>query len=204
MPNHYFFRLYRSREIETQEYKKILSGIINGCNQSDCELIGGETAEMPGVYANNKFDLAGFTVGIVSKKKILGKEKVRVGNKILAIPSTGPHSNGYSLIRKIIKNRRLSRKIINQLIMPTKIYVKEIMKLQNKNLINSAAHITGGGLIENLVRSVPTNLSIKIDLAKIKALKIFKWLKRNNISESEMIRTFNCGIGFCIIVEKKY
>ena len=87
--------------------------------------------------------------------------------------------------------------------MPTKIYVKEIMKLQNKNLINSAAHITGGGLIENLVRSVPTNLSIKIDLAKIKALKIFKWLKRNNISESEMIRTFNCGIGFCIIVEKK-
>ena len=136
------------------------------------------------------------------KKKILGKEKVRVGNKILAIPSTGPHSNGYSLIRKIIKNRRLSRKIINQLIMPTKIYVKEIMKLQNKNLINSAAHITGGGLIENLVRSVPTNLSIKIDLAKIKALKIFKWLKRNNISESEMIRTFNCGIGFCIIVEK--
>ena len=139
---------------------------------------------MPGVYANNKFDLAGFTVGIVSKK-ILGKEKVRVGNKILAIPSTGPHSNGYSLIRKIIKNRRLSRKIINQLIMPTKIYVKEIMKLQNKNLINSAAHITGGGLIENLVRSVPTNLSIKIDLAKIKALKIFKWLKRNNISESE-------------------
>ena len=165
-------------KLKLKNTKKILSGIINGCNQSNCELIGGETAEMPGVYANNKFDLAGFTVGIVSKKKILGKEKVRVGNKILAIPSTGPHSNGYSLIRKILKNRKLSRKIINQLIMPTKIYVKEIMKLQNKNLINSAAHITGGGLIENLVRSVPTNLSIKIDLAKIKTLKIFKWLKK--------------------------
>ena len=190
-------------KLKLKNTKKILSGIINGCNQSNCELIGGETAEMPGVYANNKFDLAGFTVGIVSKKKILGKEKVRVGNKILAIPSTGPHSNGYSLIRKILKNRKLSRKIINQLIMPTKIYVKEIMKLQNKNLINSAAHITGGGLIENLVRSVPTNLSIKIDLAKIKTLKIFKWLKKNNISEDEMIRTFNCGIGFCLIVEKK-
>ena len=140
-------------KLRLKNTKKILSGIINGCNQSDCELIGGETAEMPGVYANNKFDLAGFTVGIVSKKNFR-KRKSKSRNKILAIPSTGPHSNGYSLIRKIIKNRRLSRKIINQLIMPTKIYVKEIMKLQNKNLINSAAHITGGGLIENLVRSV--------------------------------------------------
>ena len=183
--------------------KKILNGIIKGCKLSDCELIGGETAEMPGVYSKNKFDLAGFSVGIVSKKKILGKNKVTHEDIILAVPSSGVHSNGYSLIRSILKKNLIPINLKNELLKPTKIYSKEILQLSNKKLINAAAHITGGGLVENLMRSVPNNLNINLDLSKIKVTKIFKWLKTKNISEKEMIRTFNCGVGFCLIVPKK-
>ena len=158
---------------------------------------------MPGVYSKNKFDLAGFSVGIVSKKKILGKNRVKDKNIILAIPSNGIHSNGYSLVRSILKKIKILNSLKKEIIKPTKIYSKEIIKLFDKNLINSAAHITGGGLVENLLRSIPDNLSLNIDLSKIKVLQIFKWLKKHNISDNEMLRTFNCGIGFCIITQKK-
>ena len=157
---------------------------------------------MPGIYEKDKFDLAGFSVGIVSKKKLLSKKNVKSQNIILAIPSSGIHSNGYSLVRSILKKNKVSKKIKNELLKPTKIYTKEIFNLTKKNLINSAAHITGGGLFENIERSVPKNLSINIDLSKIKVKYIFKWLKKNNISDKEMINTFNCGVGFCIIVKK--
>ena len=189
--------------IKLKKIKKILKGILKGCSLSDCELIGGETAEMPGIYQDDKFDLAGFSVGIVSKKKILGKHKVKNNNVILAIPSSGIHSNGYSLIRSIIKNKKISNQVKNELLKPTKIYTKEILNLVKKNLINSAAHITGGGLIENIERSIPKNLSINIDLSKIKTKNIFKWIKKNNVSDNEMLKTFNCGVGFCIIVDRK-
>ena len=182
--------------------KKILKGIFVGCKISDCKLIGGETAEMPGIYSKNKFDLAGFSVGIVSKKKILDKRNVKNGDIILAIPSNGIHSNGYSLVRSILKKNKVSKELKNELLKPTKIYSKEILRLTKKNYIKAAAHITGGGLIENLLRSVPKNLTLNIDLEKIKILKIFKWLKAKNISDSEMMQTFNCGVGFCIIVNK--
>ena len=172
--------------------KNILKGIFDGCRISDCKLIGGETAEMPGIYSNNKFDLAGFSVGIVSKKKILHKNNVLSKNIVLAIPSSGIHSNGYSLVRTILKNNKIPNNL-----------KKEILNLTKKNLINSAAHITGGGLIENLLRSIPDNLTLNINLAKIKTLKIFKWLKTKNITDQEMIKTFNCGVGFCLIVEQK-
>jgi len=183
--------------------KNILKGIFDGCRISDCKLIGGETAEMPGIYSNNKFDLAGFSVGIVSKKKILHKNNVLSKNIVLAIPSSGIHSNGYSLVRTILKNNKIPNNLKKEILKPTKIYSKEILKLTKKNLINSAAHITGGGLIENLMRSIPENLTLNIDLAKIKTLKIFKWLKTKNITDQEMIKTFNCGVGFCLIVEQK-
>ena len=183
--------------------KKILSGILKGCKISNCKLIGGETAEMPGIYSKEKFDLAGFSVGIVSKKKILSKKKVKKNNLIFAIPSSGIHSNGYSLVRLILKKENISKKLKKELLKPTKIYTNEIVKLVDKNLINSAAHITGGGLIENIKRSVPNNLSVNIDLSKIRPKKIFKWLKSKNISDQEMLRTFNCGVGFCIIIDKK-
>ena len=143
---------------------------------------------MPGIYSKDKFDLAGL-VGIVSKKKILSKYKVKEKNIILAIPSNGIHSNGYSLVRSIMKRNKLNKKLKKELLKPTKIYVNEILNITKKNLINAAAHITGGGLIENLLRSVPENLCLNIDLSKIKTLKIFKWLKNSQVSDSEMLKT---------------
>jgi phosphoribosylformylglycinamidine cyclo-ligase len=190
-------------KLNLEKTKKILKGIFKGCKIADCKLIGGETAEMPGIYSKDKFDLAGFSVGIVSKRKILSKKKVKKNNIILAIPSNGIHSNGYSLVRSILKNNKISNDLKNEIIKPTKIYSNEVLKLVNNNLINASAHITGGGLIENLLRSVPDDLTLNIDLSKIKTIKIFKWLKSKNVSDQEMMRTFNCGVGFCLIVSKK-
>ena len=191
-------------KLDLKKTKKILKGIFKGCELSNCKLIGGETAEMPGIYSKDKFDLAGFSVGIVSKKKILNKNKVKSGDLVLAIPSNGIHSNGFSLVRSLLKKYKIPISLKKQLLNPTKIYSKEILRLTKNNLIHSAAHITGGGLIENLLRSIPKNFTLNIDLNKIKILKIFKWIKSKNISDSEMIRTFNCGVGFCLIVNKKY
>ena len=190
-------------KLKLNKIKKILNGIVRGCDISLCSLIGGETAEMPGIYKDDKFDLAGFSVGIVSKKKMLHKKRVLNGNVILAIPSSGIHSNGYSLIRSILKNKKISNKIKKDLLIPTKIYTKEILNLTKNNLINSAAHITGGGIIDNISRSIPNNLCLNIDLSKIKIKNIFKWIKKNNISDKEMLRTFNCGVGFCLIAKKE-
>ena len=190
-------------KLDLNKTKKILKGIFKGCEISNCKLIGGETAEMPGIYSKNKFDLAGFSVGIVSKKKILGKFKVKKNDTVLAIPSAGLHSNGFSLVRSILKKNKLPVNLKKEILKPTKIYTKEILKLTNKNLINAAAHITGGGLIENILRSIPKNLTLNLDLSKIKITKIFKWLKSKNISDKEMMQTFNCGVGFCLIVPKK-
>ena len=190
-------------KLEIKKAKKILRGIFRGCEISKCKLIGGETAEMPGVYSKDKFDLAGFSVGIVSKRKILNKKNVKNKDVVLAIPSNGIHSNGYSLVRRILGKKKISKNIKNELLKPTKIYSQEVFNLTKKNLISSAAHITGGGLIENLLRSIPDNLSLNIDLSKIKINKIFKWIKKKNISDSEMLKTFNCGIGFCVIAPKK-
>ncbi|MDA7606538.1 phosphoribosylformylglycinamidine cyclo-ligase [Pelagibacteraceae bacterium] len=190
-------------KIKLSKMKKILDGIIKGCDISLCSLVGGETAEMPGIYDKEKFDLAGFSVGIVSKKKLLHKQRVSKGDVVLAIPSSGVHSNGYSLIRSILKNKKISNKLKRELLMPTKIYTKEVLNLTNNNLINCAAHITGGGLIDNITRSVPDKLCLNIDLSKIKVKNIFKWIKSNNISDREMLKTFNCGVGFCLIVKKQ-
>ena len=181
-------------KLDLNKTKKILKGIFRGCKISDCKLIGGETAEMPGIYSKDKFDLAGFSVGIVSKKKILNKKNVRKNDIVLAIPSSGIHSNGYSLIRSILKTNKISKHLQNEIIKPTKIYSREILELTKNNLINSSAHITGGGLVENLLRSIPDNLSLNIDLSNIKNTKIFKWIKTKNISDQEMMSTFNCGV----------
>jgi len=189
-------------KIKFNKLKQILNGIIKGCELSDCNLVGGETAEMPGIYDNNKFDLAGFSVGIVSKKKLLHKKNVLNGDVVLAVPSSGVHSNGYSLVRSILKNKKITKKIKNELLTPTKIYTKEVLSLTEKNLIHSAAHITGGGLVDNLTRSIPEHLSLNLDLGKIKVKNIFKWIKSNNIDDREMLKTFNCGVGFCLIVKR--
>ena len=199
----FFLDYIATGKLKLDQMKKIIKSIIKGCKISNCILVGGETAEMPGTYANGKFDLAGFSVGIVSKRKILSKNKVKNKDIILAIPSNGLHSNGFSLVRKILKTTVLNKFLRKQLLLPTKIYVKEILSLVKKNLIHSSANITGGGLIENIPRSIPDGYTANIDLSKIKVLKVFKWLKSKNVSDMEMLRTFNCGVGFCLITNKE-
>ena len=194
-------------KIDLTKLKSIIKGILKGCKQSGCQLVGGETAEMPGTYEKGKFDIAGFAVGVVDGKKVLSKNKIKVNDLVIAIPSSGLHSNGYSLIRYLIKKKKINIKKNNflkkELLKPTKIYVKELLKLINRNLINGCANITGGGISDNIKRVVPNNLIAEINLNKIKTLKIFKWLKKNGISDKEMLQTFNCGVGFCLIINPR-
>ncbi len=193
-------------KINLKKMKEIIKGIVKGCELSSCNLVGGETAEMPGIYSPGKFDLAGFSVGLVEKKNIL-INKIKKNDLILAIPSNGIHSNGFSLIRKVLKVKKIkinkNKYLKKELIKPTKIYVKEIIKLIDKNLINGCANITGGGIEDNIKRVIPNNLCADIDLDKIKTQKIFRWLKNVGVSNREMLKTFNCGVGFCIIINKK-
>ena len=188
---------------------EIIKGIIEGCKKSNCSLLGGETAEHPGVEANDKYDLAGFCVGVKSGLKSI-KPKLKQNDLIIGIKSSGLHSNGFSLVRKIIKEKkvRLSKKIdknktIGQLLLkPTEIYVDPILELFSKKIIKSCAHITGGGITENLPRSLTNNVKAQIDLSKFNLSKIFKWLHGYGITQSEMLRTFNCGYGMVVILEK--
>jgi len=201
----FFLDYIAINKLKIKKVKKILDGIVYGCRLAGCALVGGETAEMPGTYEKNKFDLAGFAVGLVEKKNLLTKNKIRFNDVVLAVPSSGLHSNGFSLVRYLLKNKNLplSKKIKRELIKPTKIYVNELNKINEKKLINGCANITGGGLLNNLSRIVPNNLCLNINLSKIKVKPIFKWIKNKNITDSEMLKTFNCGVGFCIIANKK-
>ncbi len=203
----YLFLDYISvSQINLSKLKNLVRGIIKGCDLAGCKLVGGETAEMPGTYTKGKFDIAGFAVGLVEKKKILNK-KIRNNDLILAIPSSGLHSNGFSLVRYLMKKRKINFKknkfLKDELIRPTKIYVKELSSINDKNLINGCANITGGGLVDNIERVIPKYLSAEINLNKIKTLKIFKWLYKMGVSEKEMLKTFNCGVGFCLIINPK-
>ncbi len=203
----YLFLDYISiNKINLKKLKDIMGGIIKGCKLADCKLVGGETAEMPGTYSAGKFDIAGFSVGVVEKHKILNG-KIKNNDLILAIPSNGIHSNGYSLVRELIRKKKINinknKFLKNELIKPTTIYVNEVLTLIDKNILNGCANITGGGLKDNIKRIIPNNLCAEIDLNKIKTLKIFKWLKNSGIDESEMLKTFNCGVGFCLIINKK-
>jgi len=194
-------------KINLKKLKSIIKGIVKGCKISDCELVGGETAEMPGTYEIGKFDIAGFAVGVVDKSKILDKKNIKRNDLVLAIPSSGVHSNGYSLVRYVLKKKKINLNnnqfLKKELLRPTKIYVKEILSLINNNLINGCANITGGGLADNIKRVIPDCMVADINLNKIKTKKIFRWLKQNNIEDEEMLKTFNCGVGFCLIVNPK-
>ena len=203
----YFFLDYISiNKINLKKLKSIIEGVIKGCELANCKLVGGETAEMPGTYSSGKFDIAGFSVGLVEKHKIL-KDKIKNNDLILGVPSSGIHSNGYSLVRDLIKKKKINIKknkfLKKELLKPTKIYVKEVLSLLDKNILNGCANITGGGLKDNIKRIIPNNFCAEIDLSKIKTLKIFKWLKNSGIKKDEMLKTFNCGVGFCLIINKK-
>ena len=188
---------------------QIVKGVCEGCVQSGSALIGGETAEMPGFYPENEYDLAGFCVGLVDKKDILDKSAVRPGDALIALPSSGPHSNGFSLIRRIIGGIDLSSPFENTtlgdaLLCPTKIYVKELLPLIDQHLIKSAAHITGGGFYENIPRSLPEGLSAKIHKQDIRTPAIFHFLmEKGGIPERDMFNTFNMGVGMTLTCEKE-
>ena len=192
---------------DLKKLKSIIKGIVKGCMISDCELVGGETAEMPGTYSKDKFDIAGFSVGIVDKKKIIHKNKIKKNNVILAVPSSGLHSNGFSLVRYILKKKRINliknKYLKKELLEPTKIYAKEVLNLIKNNLLIGCANITGGGLEENIIRVIPDGLCAHINLNNLKPLSIFNWIKVQGVNDNQMIKTFNCGVGFCLIINSK-
>ena len=203
----FFLDYYASSKLDVNEATTVVKSIADACVKSDCALLGGETAEMPGHYIDNNFDLAGFSVGCVSKDKIIKNDNVMCGNVLIGIESSGPHSNGFSLIRKIIKESKVNEEekniIAKRCLEPTLLYPKLIMELISNYKINSLSHITGGGLTENLPRSIPDNLIVEIDTDSWEMPNIFKWLQENgNISDDDMYRIFNCGIGMVLFVDE--
>ena len=202
----FFLDYYAASKLNVTEAAKVIKSIAGACLDSGCALLGGETAEMPGHYVGNNFDLAGFSVGCVEKKQIINKANVSNGNVLIGIESSGPQSNGFSLIRKIISE---SKKLIEEknsiafkALKPTILYPRLIASITQNHKINSISHITGGGLTENLPRSIPDNLSIEIDTTSWEIPSLFKWLQsEGNISIDNMYRIFNCGIGMVLIVD---
>lgn len=185
--------------------KEIIKGILEGCKVCGAELAGGETAEMPGIYKGEEYDLAGFCVGAVEKENLLPRKNVERGDFILGFPSSGVHSNGFSLINFILEKVNASEEILHTLLTPTKIYVKEVMEiLKEVPSVKALAHITGGGFYQNVMRVIPKGLEAKIDFKSFERPEIFHWIqKEGHVSEEEMQKVFNLGIGFAIICSKK-
>ena len=192
----------------------IVGGVAEGCVQSGCELIGGETAEMPGFYPVDEYDLAGFTVGAVDRSKVINNKTMKAGDVVIAIPSSGVHSNGFSLVRKVFDEENcdlkthleaLGGKSLGQtLLTPTKIYVKPMLALMSEVTVKGVSHITGGGFYENIPRSIPDGLGAKIDKSAVKVLPIFKLIQeKGGITERDMFNTFNMGVGMSVVVAKK-
>jgi phosphoribosylformylglycinamidine cyclo-ligase len=204
----FFLDYYATSKLDILASTDVVKGIAEGCKQSECALIGGETAEMPGMYAKDDFDLAGFAVGIAEYDQMNRLSHVKAGDILIALPSSGIHSNGYSLVRKLFFEKLNyefdtivdGKKLIDILLKPTNIYVKTFKKLKNK--INALAHITGGGIVENLPRVLPENLQATVFKNKIQTLPIFD-LMSEYVSESEMYRTFNMGVGMVLVVSKE-
>ncbi|CAC9952749.1 Phosphoribosylformylglycinamidine cyclo-ligase (EC 6.3.3.1) [uncultured Gammaproteobacteria bacterium] len=198
----FFLDYYATGKLNTDIAVSVISGIGEGCKQSGCALIGGETAEMPGMYAGEDYDLAGFCVGIADKENVIDGSKVKQGDHIIALGSSGPHSNGYSLIRKVLEQSKPTEMQLQQLIEPTKIYVKSVLSLLEKHSIHAISHITGGGLLENIPRVLPSNLAAKLDNTSWQLPDIFQFLQDSgNIEITEMYRVFNCGVGMVLILD---
>ncbi len=205
----FFLDYYATGRLEVDQAEQVIKGIAVGCQQAGCALIGGETAEMPGIYQPGDFDLAGFCVGIVEKDQVIDGARVAEGNRLIALASSGVHSNGYSLVRKIIevKDANLAQdcggqSLADALITPTRIYVRNLLALARHCQINAIAHITGGGLLENIPRVLPENLSARINLSSWQLPPVFSWLQQaGNIEQAEMLRTFNCGAGMILAID---
>jgi len=206
----FFLDYYATGKLSLEVAEQVIGGIATGCQQAGCALIGGETAEMPGIYAPGDFDLAGFCVGIVEKERVIKGDRVKTGDKLIALASSGPHSNGFSLIRKIIEfsNADLNQNCDGQtlakaLMTPTRIYVKNLLALTKEIPVLAMAHITGGGLLENLPRILPPHCCATIDRSSWSQPAVFDWLQSaGNVASNEMFRTFNCGVGMVLVVDK--
>ncbi len=204
----FFLDYYATGKLNVDVAAAVVAGIGDGCELSGCSLVGGETAEMPGMYEGEDYDLAGFCVGVVEKSEIIDGSKVKEGDTLIALTSSGPHSNGYSLIRKIIDvtNADLNqdcggKPLANALMEPTRIYVKSVLKLIKESSVNAMAHITGGGLTENIPRVLPEGCKAVIDTRSWAFPPVFQWLQKGgNVDIREMYRTFNCGVGMVIAV----
>jgi len=208
----FFLDYYATGKLETAIAKRVIEGIGEGCRQAGCALIGGETAEMPGMYSQEDYDLAGFCVGVVEKSKIITGRAVQVGDTLLGIASSGPHSNGYSLVRKIVSHTRArldqpfeGSTLGETLLTPTRIYVRAILRLLDRVPVHAIAHITGGGLPGNVPRVLPKNTRAVIDSRSWKRPAIFDWLQEGgNVAADEMYRTFNCGLGMVLAVRPEH
>ncbi len=205
----FFLDYFACSSLDVDVAEKVITGIAEGCSLAGCSLIGGETAEMPGMYQTGEYDLAGFCVGVVEKDEIITGQSVSVGDTVIAIASSGCHSNGYSLVRKIISvtNQDLSesldgKTLLDHLLEPTRIYVKQILGLIKEVPIKAIAHITGGGLIENIPRVIPDGLAVQIYAKSWKLPPIFEWLReKGNVDSHEMYKTFNCGVGLILCID---
>ena len=205
----FFLDYYATGKLDVDTAASVVEGIGKGCELAGAALVGGETAEMPGMYSHGDYDLAGFCVGIVEKDKIIEGNKVNAGNKLIGIASSGPHSNGFSLIRKIIEKNNTPLDVSisgvslgKALLEPTRIYVKSLLTLLEAVQVHALAHITGGGLTENIPRVLPNDLNAVIDLSSWEFPDIFKWLqKQGNIAQADMLTTFNCGVGMIACVD---
>ncbi|WP_339827953.1 phosphoribosylformylglycinamidine cyclo-ligase [uncultured Arenimonas sp.] len=204
----FFLDYFATGKLDVDTTVAVVSGIAKGCELAGCALIGGETAEMPDMYGPGEYDLAGFTVGAVEKSQLLDGAKVREGDVLLGIASSGPHSNGYSLVRRIYD--RAGRpadldvggvKLMDALMAPTTLYVKPVLELLGKHELHAMAHITGGGLTENIIRVIPDGLGLDIEASAIQLPPVFDWLQREGaVAREEMWRTFNCGVGFVLVL----
>ena len=208
----FFLDYYATGKLDVDTAVEVVSGIGAGCELSGCALIGGETAEMPGMYHGSDYDVAGFCVGVVEAEKVIDGQQVAQGDAIIALASSGPHSNGYSLVRKVLEvsNADTSAKlggstIADQLLEPTRIYVKSVLALLEEVEVNAISHITGGGFWENIPRVLPKGTKAVIQGDSWQWPEIFNWLQTNgNISTHEMYRTFNCGVGLVLVVKQEF
>jgi phosphoribosylformylglycinamidine cyclo-ligase len=211
----FFLDYFACGKLDPKIGAAIVGGIADGCRQAGCALIGGETAEMPGVYRGDDYDLAGFAVGAAERRAILPRDDLRAGDVILGLASSGVHSNGFSLVRKVVARSKLKwnavapfdrkRKLGPALLTPTRVYVKSCLAaIRETKAVKALAHITGGGFPDNIPRVLPKNLGARVDLARVPVAPVFQWLaKAGRIAESEMLRTFNCGIGMIAVVEPR-
>lgn len=204
----FFLDYYATGKLDEKTAVSVIDGIATGCEQAGAALIGGETAEMPGMYSDGDYDLAGFSVGIVEKSEVIDGSRVKAGDVLIGMKSSGPHSNGYSLVRKIIEvsNANLDedlngKPLGEQLLEPTRIYVKSLLELSRQIPVHALAHITGGGLTENLPRVLPDSTTAMVEKDSWEWPAVFKWLQdQGNVIEEEMVRTFNCGVGMVVVV----